>query len=270
MAAAAEHHHATGKLPQVADEIAWDLLRDEWELLMAVGSGPTPAPEVARRAGEEIGAVIPRLGLLAEHGLLRASDEGYRLVTVDHQRQEGMSSYVRDLVLRRIELGGAPPVGAQVRFDVGGPGDLGEIVRLAEDELLPRVVTRANAPETERSQRFLLVIAVCGRCQPPDFEHLDAQGVLHGAELVPQVLRVVRGAAIERSRSTTREAAKLWVAEMRVDPEVADDIIEDVTRFMGTVPAVSGTGAAAFAVWPVAQRPADAPPGLVGGQGEQS
>ena len=60
----------TARLPLgLADEIAWDLLRDEWELLMAVGTGPTellcnnatsrlPVPagglqDLARRAAHE-------------------------------------------------------------------------------------------------------------------------------------------------------------------------------------------------------------------------
>lgn len=253
MAAAVEH---SKRLERVSDEIAWDLLRDEWELLMAVGSGPTTGDVAAERVAEPVDAVTPRLELLVEHGLLRRSGtDGYTLVTADHQRQEGMSSYVRDLILRRIQLGGPPPLHAQVRFDVGAHADLGAIVARAETELFPAVAERASQPETDRSERFLLVLALSTDCARPDTDVVDDHGMMHGSELVPHVLRVVRSAAVERARSETTETAKLWVAEMRVDPEIADQIIDQVEQFIRTVPGVSGTGAAAFGVWPVATRP---------------
>ena len=43
---------------RVADELTWEILRDEWELLLAIGSGPTDVATAAKRLGEEVGATV--------------------------------------------------------------------------------------------------------------------------------------------------------------------------------------------------------------------
>ncbi len=255
MAAALEH---SARPPKVADELAWELLRDEWELLLAIGAGPTDAATAARRVGARPAALTARLSTLVEHGLLRtAAGGGYSLVSAYHQRQEGMASYLRDLVLKRIEVGGLPPVIARVRYDVGSTPDLARLLHEADTGLFPAVTELASMPESDRSERFLVIFAVSASCPPLDEDALDEVGVPTGGDLVPQVLRTIRAAAIERSRRETAETAKLWVAEMRVDPEVADAIIDKMDDFLLGAPAVSGQGASAFAVWPV--RPATSP-----------
>lgn len=260
MAAAVEHN---ARPPKVADELAWELLRDEWELLLAIGTGPTDAVTAARRVGEEPSALDGRLALLVQHGLLKSIDGGYSLVSAYHQRQEGMASYLRDLVLKRIELGGLPPVVARVRYDVGDCPDLARLLQQADMGLFPAVTDMASRPESDRSERFLVIFAVSASCPPPEPDTLDNAGVPTSGDLVPQVLRAIRSAAIERSRSETAATAKLWVAEMRVDPEIADDIIDAMEDFLLEAPAVSGRGASAFAVWPVRS---NASPAQAGGE----
>lgn len=232
------------QLPRVSDELAWELLRDEWELLLAIGAGPTPAEEAARRLGECPEGVTSRVEVLVEHGLVREVDGGLALVPAFHTRQEGMSSYLRELVLERVDLAGAVPVGAAVRWGLP-PGDaLRSMVGRAERSLLPWVVTAASEPESDESERFLAVFAVAGACPPP-------------AELgdrVSGVLRILRAAALERSSGAPDTGSKLWVAEMSVTPHVATGISEAMNTFLARVPEGSGPGAATFAVWPVRGR----------------
>ncbi|MGM0575636.1 MAG: hypothetical protein ACQEXJ_07900 [Myxococcota bacterium] len=227
---------------RVADELAWELLRDEWELLLAVGSGPTPERRVAESLGEPRASVAARLETLREHGLVEGAQGGWSLVPAVHQRQEGMSSYLRDLVLRRIDLDEPAPVGADVRCGLGGQGGVRSLLTRADDDLFPAVVAAASGPETERSERFLAVFAVSGACA-------GAGG--DGGDVVSGFLHVLRAAALERSREDTAGTAKLWVAEMRVDPEVAMDIAERMESFLGDASSSRGEGAATFAVWPL-------------------
>jgi hypothetical protein len=236
----------------VSDEIAWEILRDEWELLMAIGSGPTSLKLASERLGAPIPSVTSRLDLLVQYGLVEADDEGFRLVPACHQRQEGMGSYLRDLVFKRIDPAGPPPIVARVRYDVGGKADLAALLNQAETELFPAVAAAASRPESARSERFLMIVAVAASCPPTAADLLDSDGVPSACDAVPEVLRVIRSAAIERSRTETADTAKLWVAEMRVDPEVADEIVESMEAFVASAPPVSGRGAAAFALWPVA------------------
>jgi len=235
----------------VSDEIAWELLRDEWELLMAIGSGPLDVSGAAERLGESHEAVSPRVDLLVRYGLLETFEGGYRLVAACHQRQEGMGSYLRDLVFKRIDPAGAPPIVARVRYDVGARPDLSRLIALAQDEVFPSVTAAASRPESDRSERFLMIFAVAAACPPLAPDALGDDGVPTAGDAVPEVLRVIRSAAIERTREETAATAKLWVAEMRVDPEVVGEIIETMEAFVASAPAVSGRGAAAFALWPV-------------------
>ena len=158
---------------------------------------------------------------------------------------------MRDLVLKRIDPTGAPPIVARVRYDVGERPNLVKLLSMAEGEVLPSIAAIASKPESERSERFLMIFAVSASCPPVEPDTLGDDGIPVDGDAVPEVLRVIRSAAIERSRSETSDTAKLWVAEMRVDPEVADEIIETREAFVASAPAVSGRGAAAFALWPV-------------------
>lgn len=231
-------------LPHVSDELAWELLRDEWELLLAIGAGPTGAGEAARRLGECAEAVTSRIEVLVEHGLLREVEGGLELVPAFHKRQEGMSSYLRELVLERVDLAGAVPVGAAVRWGLPSDDALRAVMGRAEGTLLPGVVAAASGPESDASERFLAVFAVAGTCPPPP----------EPGDLVSSVLRVLRAAALERANDATDTRSKLWVAEMSVAPEVAAGISDAMNTFLARIPEASGPGAATFAVWPVRGR----------------
>lgn len=231
-------------LPRVSDELAWELLRDEWELLLAIGAGPTGADEAARRLGECAVGVAGRIEVLIEHGLVREVEGGLALVPAFHKRQEGMSSYLRELVLERVDLAGAVPVGAAVRWDIPSDEALRALIARAEGSLLPAVVAAASGPESDASERFLAVFAVASACPSPS----EPGGLVSG------VLRVLRAAALERASNATDTGSKLWVAEMSVTPDVATGISETMSTFLARVPEASGPGAATFAVWPVRGR----------------
>lgn len=200
---------------RVADELKWDLLRDEWELLLAIGSGPTTVEAAAKQLCEDLNSVQARVHLLCGEGLLKPLGNGYAMVEAFYQRQEGMASYLRDLVLKRLGWGEEPPpVAGLVRDDLGGSVALESLLERADSELFPRVVQAANRPESERSQRFAVYFAASADCGPAAEEP---------EELIAGLLRVVRSAAVQRSQGVDdARSAKLWIAEMRTDPEVAD------------------------------------------------
>ena len=246
----------------VRDELAWELVRDEWDLLLAVGSGPTTVAAAAKSLSAPVDAVAKRVQLLLQHGLVTlvpgASPDPYRLVAAFYERREGMSSYLRDLVLRRLQDGAAPPLAGRARLALGGPGELAAFIARAELELLPAVVGLANRPESERSERFSLFFAAA---DSPDAGTATVQPY-DGRGFRDQLLRVLKAAATAKSLAPETRAAYLWVAEMRADPEVAVEIGELFERFLESYPvgktSAASHGAAAFAVLP-ANRSAGTP-----------
>lgn len=236
---------------RVADEAAWELLRDEWELLLAIGSGPTRLQTAAARLDLVVDRGLERrVALLVEHGLVEEREGGLGLVPAYHQRQEGMASYLRDLVLSRVDVGGAPPLGGAVRFGLGREADVERLLRRADADLFPGVVEAASRPETDRSTRFLAVFVAAGDCPGPAAAPAGSRGFRR-----EDLLRVLRTAAAERARGVATTSSKVWVAEMRVDPEVAHAVAERMEAFLAAAPEAPGPGAAAFAVWPVSPAP---------------
>lgn len=232
---------------RVADELRWDLLRDEWDLLLAVGAGPTSAEVAARRLGEDAADVQDRIDLLVEHELLDRREGGYSLVQVFHQRQEGMASYLRDLVMRRVDLTGIAPLAGRYRHGLGGIAELSALLERADEELFPKVVELANQPETDESRRFSVYFAVAHDCPPA-----SEAGESAPDRFLREFLRILRTAAVQRSPSDASPGAKLWVAEMRVDPEVAFDIGDVFETFLTETPRADavGTGACVYAILP--------------------
>jgi hypothetical protein len=227
----------------VADELTYELLRDEWELLLAVGTGPTTAPAAADRVGAPVAAARGRLEVLVRYGLLSRGDDGYRMVPAFHERREGMSSFLRDLVIRRLELGSERPVAAFVREGLGGALDLTRLIDVADQTLLPAVFAAASPPATERSERYSLFFAVAADAAPPAPPAPSAdEGV------VGRLLDVLKAAAVQRSQPDRRDSAKLWVADMRTDPEIAEAIATLFEAFLTQAPAHQGDGAAVFAL----------------------
>lgn len=230
--------------PMVTDELTWELVRDEWELLLAIGSGPTSAAAAATALSVPVGGVVGRIALLERHGLVRPVGAGFGLVAAFYERREGMSSYLRDLVLRRLEAGDAPPIAGVVRTDLGSPAALEALLARAEESLYPAVVTAANRPESDKSERFSVFFAAAADC--PIVRAAD------GDRFLSELLCVLRAAASQRSQSPSTRSAYLWIAEMRVDPEVASEIGELFEDFISDAPSGDGRGAAGFAIVPSA------------------
>ncbi|TNF28788.1 MAG: hypothetical protein EP329_17270 [Deltaproteobacteria bacterium] len=233
---------ANHRPPKVADELTWELVRDEWELLLAIGSGPTSVVAAASALSSPVSAVAGRIALLERHGLVRRVDDGYGLVAAFYERREGMSSYLRDLVLRRLEAGDAPPIAGVVRTDVGSPEALEALLARAEESLYPAVVDAANRPESPASERFSVFFAVAADC--PILRPAS------GERFLSELLCVLRAAAGQRSESPDTRSAYLWIAEMRVDPDVAVEIGDLFEDFISSAPSGEGRGAAAFAIVP--------------------
>lgn len=235
------------KPPQeVTDELTWELVRDHWELLLAIGSGPATPQSVASSLGlcpHEVGRSIE---LLARHDLVRESGDGYGLVRRLYERREGMGSYLRDLVLRRLQAPTAAPIAAGVRTDLGGRVDVASALTSAKASLYPAVVEAANRPESDRSERFSVYFAAAS--DGPALRPVDDDRPLS------ELLAVLRAAAAQRTREPDTDAAIVWFAEMRVDPEVATEIGDIFEQFIdGLPPGGDGHGAAGFAIVPGAR-----------------
>ncbi len=236
---------------RVRDELAWELVRDEWELLLAIGSGPTDAATAAQALEVPAAQVEKRMALLERHGLVARAEAGYSLVPAFYERREGMSSYVRDLVLRRLQEESAPPLAGRARLDVGGLSALTSLIARGEAELFPAVVDLANRPESPKSRRFSVFFAAA------ECPGLTASAASAAVVFRTQLLDVLKAAATARSLDPEAKNAYLWVAEMRVDPDVATEVGELFERFLDTVPSSpsqAGSGAAVFAVLPAARR----------------
>lgn len=240
----------------VRDELAWELVRDEWELLLAIGSGPTSAEVAAHSLGLEIKGVERRIEVLERHGVVASNETGYALVPAFYERREGMSSYLRDLVLQRLQADSTPPLAGGVFVGLGGASALQAAIDKAEATLFPRVVELASLPEGKHAERFSVFFAVA---DAPEASAPDAG-------FRQQLLSVLRASATQRSSHPETRSAYLWVAEMRTNPETAVAVGEAFQGFCeslpspfrgpsGQTPALGGTapvgaGAAVFAVLP--------------------
>lgn len=245
---------------RVSDELSWELVRDEWELLLAIGSGPTTLSQATVALGKVggEGAVERRIARLLERNLVRRRGDGFELVPAFYERREGMSSYLRDLVLRRLtdpKLATAP-LSARARDSLGDATTMTRLIARAEAEVFPAVVALANRPESERSERFSVFFAFS------DMKHAPRRPA--GDDFRAQLLNVLQAAATARSLEPDTRSSYLWVAEMRTDPEVAQEIGDLLERFVDTAPSADtldtaghphaqgqyGPGALAFAVLP--------------------
>ncbi len=225
--------------PRRADEVVWELLRDEWDLLLAVGSGPTSLDTLVRRTDVGPDALVRRLGRLTAHGLLDQGEEGWTLVAAVYERQEAMSSYIQELVLSRVSSGVAPALELVVRRGIGPVEGLAEVHRSADDTVLREVVEIASGPEPEHVGRYLVVFAATTL---PLGERDSG---------LARAMDVLRGAAIERARGAASGLARMWVGEMRVSPENAVLVAGRLEKFARALNPTSFGGALVVAVWPV-------------------
>lgn len=253
----AQRAHA--QAPQrVSDELAWELVRDEWELLLSIGSGPTSAQQAAQALNLAPAQVDKRVRRLLDKNLIRSSSagEGFELVPAFYERREGMSSYLRDLVLRRLtdDRVTAAPLSARSRRQLGGKAALTALIASAERALFPEVVALANRPESERSERFSVFFAFSDMEHAPKRPPTRAPSAAGGFRA--ELLEVLQAAATARSLDPNTRSSYLWVAEMRTDPEVAQEIGDLLERFVDSLESPTATGgeagdgALAFAVLP--------------------
>ncbi len=250
------HMKAEPTLPvRIRDELAWELVRDEWELLLAIGSGPTSIEEAAAALEVEEKSVSKRVTRLVEHGLIArvaGESESFQLVPAFYERREGMSSYLKDLVLRRIQSGSAQPLAGRAITRIP-PELMPELIARAERELFPKVVELANQPESPRSERFSVFFA--GAASFDGTASRDA--FARDAAFRDKLLAVLRSAATARSLDPATRSAYLWVAEMRTDPEVATEIGELLERFVDDIAPSNPNheGSLAFALIPASLHP---------------
>jgi hypothetical protein len=235
-------------VPRVSDEVAWELVRDEWELLLAIGSGPTSLEAAATATGRSLEDVSRAVVRLASRGVIQNEGGSLRLIPALYERREGMASYLRDVVLGGLGPQMAAPVAGLVARGAGDLVAIASLIGAVEETLLPDVVRLASGPESAASERFSLLFVVA-----PGRDVVRADG-LRG-----QLLDVLRAAAAARTLDPGGRTAYLWAAEMRADPSVAVEIGERMQGFVeDSVRAELEDGAVAFAVSPVRGAPRQA------------
>jgi len=223
-----------------ADELVWELLRDEWELLLTIGAGPTTLAQMASRTGTPATDLAPRLVELATSGLVQDRGDGWSLVPTVYERQEGMSSYIRELVLDRIDFAsGVPALSTAVAVGTGDEEGLRALHVVADETVLARVVDLASVPEPANAQRFVVVLAATTMAMK---EALGSQEAL---------LWTLRGASIQRARGEAQGLARVWVAEMLVAPTVAQTIAELMESFVVRQEPAEFSGVIVSGVWAV-------------------
>ena len=113
----------------------------------------------------------------------------------------------------------------------------------------------ASRPESPRSERFSVWFAAADDCELPADHGASPDGFYRA------VVQVLRNAATQRNDAQRSASAKLWIAEMRVDPELAEEIGERFESFFGSLPErADGAGALTYAIIPAAGR-GDGTPG---------
>ena len=169
------------------------------------------------------------------------------MVSVVHQRQESVTSYVRELLLERISAPGAEGIYYTVRWDERpsdeGPGRI--IAWLREGVIAP-IVDLASQPRHPDEEAYVFALALTSAAQMTEVE---------GG---PAVLDVVQCASMERCTPGLEDRAKIWVADMRVAREVAGQVCGLVEAGLNGLPPVSGQGAVAFGLWRLTNTPSPA------------
>ena len=229
------------------DETSWDLLRDEWELCAAIGSGPTTLASLGVTLGVADRELTERLNLLERYGIVSRTKSGFRLVSVVHQRQESVTSYVRELLLERVSGPDAESVYHSVRWDEE-PSDEAPahiVARLREGVIAP-IVELASQPRHPDEEAYVFALAFTSAAQVTEVG--DALAVLD----------IVHRASMERCTPGLEDRAKIWVADMRVAREVAAQVCGLVENGLSDLPPVSGQGAVAFGLWRLKKTPSSA------------
>jgi hypothetical protein len=227
---------------KVEDETVYEFLRDEWELLLAVGTGPTERSVVVSRLGHEPTDLDRRLAILEEVGLLSITESRYAIIPAIHQRQEGMSSCLRDLVIRRMELGDEEPFAYCVRSGLGTASAIEGLIKKLDEHVIPKAYNLGSVQAEESSKRYLMVFAAASGAPGSTIVGVNMD------ETTEPLIRLLRQAAIERSSGSTKASAKLWIADVHVNEDVALHIGKLFEEFLVESPSQGGTGSAGFAI----------------------
>lgn len=225
-------------LPRIHDEIAWEFLRDEWDLLLAVGYGPTSVDTLSEATGVMPKELSVRLERLQSLGLVTRTAAGFGLVPALHVRQEGMGSFLKDLIIKRLEFGQELPFAVGCRTFDGGADGVGSVVTRANAELFPRLFERLQAPVGDAeavavSFIFAATSKPCGSSAPTPLEGF---------------MTVLRSAAAEGIDDPQRQRSDLKVADTRNRMADVEDVVSLCDDFIATVSDAPASGAVAYAL----------------------
>ncbi len=226
------------KLEVVRDELAWELLRDEWDLLLAIGNGPTGVDAVAERLNTPRGALLERLSVLHEHNLVYREGDAFGLISAIHVRQEGMSSFLKDLIIQRLQLGNEVPYAVGYRDRLGDSASVERFLSQANEDLFPPVFDVLQAPAGDDTPQAVTFIFVAAGAPPDNEVDSDLDGFMN----------VLKAAASERLVEATRGCSDIKLADTRNSMADVETVATLCDSFFSKTTIEAGRGAAAYAL----------------------
>ncbi len=187
---------------EVTSEVAYDLMHDHLDTILALLEGPLPRDEVARRVGSD--KVLDRM---VRYGLITANNNQLHAVsTVYHKlRQESMMSFLEHYILPSMTAGvdggefsnGAGFSNVGTRYLKLSPTGARALRGGRVQDLFNRLIAVSDQPSD--GVLYRLTVMVVGTT------HVESEELEDGE----QALRHLKGASIQRATESERDLAVL-------------------------------------------------------------
>jgi hypothetical protein len=206
---------------QVTSEVAYDLMHDHLDTILALLEGPLPKSEVQHRVGSA--ATVERM---LRYGLLEASGVELRAVATVYQqlRQEGMMTFLEHFVLPSLTPGvdGNGMAGLETRYlSLPPPAIRG--LRAGRVQHLFEALTRASELDAGGTLARMTVLVIGTSRVLAD--ELDAG---------EQALQHLRAAAMQRATEADKDSAVLSQYVFLADVERFRAALRAVDDFVGS------------------------------------
>jgi hypothetical protein len=180
---------------QVTSEVAYDLMHDHLDTILALLEGPLPRHEVQERVGSAV--TVDRM---LRYGLLEACGADLRAVATVYQqlRQEGMMTFLEHYVLPSLTAAdGHGMAGLETRYLTLSPAAVRAVRDGRVQELFDALTRVSEQPAAGQLARMtVLVIGTSSVLR----DELDAD---------EQALQHLRAAAMQRATEAEKDAAVL-------------------------------------------------------------
>lgn len=203
----------------VENEIAYDLLQDNLELILRLIESPLPRAAVVEQVGSE--RAVARL---ERYGLIRATSRGMEAVSSTYQqmRQEGMVSFLDRYVLPSLSATAhaSPTTHLLDRFLDLEPSARADLLRGPVQRFFEELSAAADAPLRDPGARLSVLVIGADEVGDDALDSVDA-ALLH-----------LQSASRLRAASETRDRAVLSQFDCIADHGRFEAIVERMGRFI--------------------------------------